>query len=251
MASFPRLPSIHMLPGATCSPHLFSDDGSPDQACAPGLAAVIVAQAVLRLSHSRGPASALGTATVGGPASSELSFNWLQIGENLKGSMQSTTTSEQGYNRAALQTRACVLSHQAHSGVAAAPAPAELFGANYALAARPGTDHAALRHYSPLNRDRGMDDGGQAGQGDSDSPSAGSEEPDRRRPRGRGMAGDSQVGWGAGICWGHHWTVQALHTQVWQYKCLGWDQGMCSKVQAGWPQLSELLALFGSRLPRL
>ena len=73
MASFPRLPSIHMLPGATCSPHLFSDDAFPDQACAPGLAAVIVAQ-VLRLSLSRGPASALETATVGGPASSELSF---------------------------------------------------------------------------------------------------------------------------------------------------------------------------------
>ena len=52
MASLPPLPSIHMLPGTTCSPHLFSEDGSPDQACACGLAAVIVVQAVPRLSHS-------------------------------------------------------------------------------------------------------------------------------------------------------------------------------------------------------
>ena len=53
MASFPSLPSIHMLPEATCNPHLFSDNGSPDQACTYGLAAVIVVQAIPRLSHSQ------------------------------------------------------------------------------------------------------------------------------------------------------------------------------------------------------
>ena len=121
MASFPALPSIHILPEATCNTHLFSDDGSPDQAC--------------------------------------------------------------------------VMSHQSYSGVAAAPAPAELCGASDALAAQPGTDRAALKHYSPLNT--GIDEDGEAGQGDSDSPSAGSEEPGRRRhPRGRGMAGEAQVGLG-------------------------------------------------------
>eukprot|EP00891_Asterochloris_glomerata_P005052 jgi/Astpho2/5052/Aster-05974 len=147
MASFPSLPSIHMLPGASCNLDLFSNNGSPDQ-----------------------------------------------IGENLKGSTRGAPTSELGYNRAALQTRASVLSDQSHSGVAAAPAPAELRGAHDALAARPGTGHAAFKLHSPLNR--GMDEDGQAGQGDSDSPSAGSEEPDRRRPRGRGMAGEAQAGRG-------------------------------------------------------
>ena len=237
MASFPPLPSIHMLPGATCNPHSFSNDGSPDQACACGLAAVIVAQVIPRLSHSQVPASTLATATVRGPASSELSFNWLQIRENLKGSLRSTSTPEPGYDRAALQTRACVLSHQSHSGVAATPAPAELVGATDALAARPGTDHAALQHHSSWNRGTDED-----GQGDSDSPSAGSEEPDRRRPRGKGMAGEAQVSLsarpaGAAAVRCRLYTHRPGSSSAWA------GSGMCSQVQAGRPQLSKLAAL--------
>ena len=150
----------------------------------------------------------------------------------------------QEYNRAALQTRACALSHQSYSGVAAAPAPAEPFEATDAPAAQPGKDHAALKHHSPL--DTGMDEDGQAAQGDSDSPSAGSEEPDRRRPRGRGMPGEAQVGsgmWdllGPPLCRaGSTRTGQAVQVP-------GLEQKMCDEVQAGGQQLSELLALMTS-----
>lgn len=55
MASFPSLPSIHMLPGASCNLDLFSNNGSPDQVCACGLAALIAAQPVLQTGPQPGP----------------------------------------------------------------------------------------------------------------------------------------------------------------------------------------------------